>query len=83
MKQDKKVFKVCDKVWVFRNNKAKEMFVFAVIESMGFYKKKDETEKHYRLVDDSCGAGWGNNEGVRFESGSMFKSKQELIDSLY
>jgi hypothetical protein len=83
MSKDKKVFKVYDKVWVFRNNKAKEMFVFAVVESMGFTKKRDETEKHYRLVDECCGAGWGNNEGIKFDAQSMFNNKQELIESLY
>lgn len=76
------MFNVYDKVWVIRNNQLKQMLVFAVIESMGYYKRKDETEKHYKLVDDYCGAGWGNNEGVRFNGDDMFNTKEELINSL-
>ena len=79
---DNKVFKVYDKVWVIENNQLREKIVFAVIESMDFYKRKDITEKRYKLVSGLIGTGWGSNEGTEYSSVSMFNTKQDLINSL-
>jgi hypothetical protein len=53
---------VYDKVWIMENNAPKEKIIFAVITSMGYFKQGIEVS--YRLVDSTCGAGWGNNEGM-------------------
>jgi hypothetical protein len=74
------MFKVYDKVWVMHNSKPKEFIVFAVVEYMDFYKR--ETETFYRVVSETCGAGWGNNEGVRVSSEDVFRTKKDLIKSL-
>ena len=76
------MFKVYDKVWVMRNNQITEMLVFAVIECMGCNKGIKEIETHYHLVSSYCGAGWGNNEGVRFNGDSIFNTKEDLVNSL-
>ena len=74
------MFKVYDKVWIMENNQPKQKMVFAVIESMAHYKKGTET--HYRLVDSTFGAGWGNNEGERREAKDIFTTKEALVESL-
>ncbi len=74
------MFKVYDKVWIMENNQPKQKMIFAVVESMAFLKKGTET--HYRLVDGTFGAGWGNNEGIRREAKDMFSTKSELLESL-
>lgn len=73
-------FKVYDKVWVMRGSKPTQMLVFAVVESMGYWKQGIET--HYRLVESTCGAGWGNNEGIRANENDVFPTKDALIESL-
>ena len=74
------MFKVYDKVWVMIGSKPSERLVFAVVESMDYYKQGTET--HYRLVESRVGAGWGNNEGIRADSGDVFATRGELIESL-
>ena len=74
------MYKVYDKVWIMHVNAPKEMLVFAVVESMGYYKTG--TEFHYQLVSDTFGAGWGNNEGIRHESKDMYKTKEALLANL-
>jgi hypothetical protein len=74
------MFKVYDEVWIMEDNKLITNIVFAVIHSMDDAKTGIET--HYQLVSDQCGAGWGNNSGVRKESDRMFKTKEELLSSL-
>ena len=71
---------VYDKVWIMHVNEPKEMFIFAITESMDYYKQGSET--HYQLVSDKVGAGWGNNEGIRREAKDIFNSKEELLASL-
>lgn len=74
------MFKVYDKVWVMLGSKPRELRVFAVIESMGYWKQGTET--HYRLVDSVVGAGWGGNEGIRADVHDVFATKAALIESL-
>lgn len=71
---------VYERVWVMRGSKPQQMTVFAVIESMDYFKR--DTETHYRLVDSRVGAGWGNNEGIRAEVGDVFPTKAALVASL-
>ena len=73
-------FKVYDKVWVMLNNSPTELIVFAVVESMGYWKV--DTEMFYHLVGSRIGAGWGNNEGARYEPEKVFGSKEELLESI-
>lgn len=73
-------FKVYDKVWIMQNNRPKEMFVFAVVESMDYYKQG--TEIHYQLVESMVGAGWGNNSGIRRGDDDIFATKEELVATL-
>lgn len=74
------MFNVYNKVWIMESNEPKEKVVFAVVESMDYSKRG--TEKHYQLVNHQCGAGWGNNEGVRRNEDDMFKTKEALLRSL-
>lgn len=76
------MFKVYDYVWIMENNTPRWKIVFAVIESMSYWKRRHETDIHYQLVDSRIGAGWGNNEGVRREEKDMFETKEQLIESL-
>jgi hypothetical protein len=62
------------------NNKPTEKIVFAVVESMDFYKRGIEV--HYRLVNSRMGAGWGNNEGIRREEHEIFPTKKSLLENL-
>ena len=73
-------FKVYDKVWIMRNNKPTKMLVFAVVESMDYWKRS--TEIHYNLVDSVVGAGWGNNSGIRMKESEIFGSREALIESI-
>lgn len=73
-------FRVYDKVWVMSWNKPTEMIVFAVVESMDYYKRS--TEIYYHLVNSQIGAGWGNNEGRRVPESKVFSSKTALLESL-
>lgn len=74
------MFKVYDRVWVMLGSKPTEMLVFAVIESMGYWKQGTET--HYRLVESTYGVGWGNNEGIRANVDDVFATKDALLESL-
>ena len=62
------------------NNKPTKKIVFAVIESMNY--GKNGTETHLRLVDSQIGAGWGNNEGMRYRVADVFTDKESLIRNL-
>ena len=73
-------FKVYDKVWIMMSNKPTKMIIFAVIDSMNYYK--DSTERTYRLVNSQVGAGWGNNEGIIVNERKIFYLKEELLKSL-
>jgi hypothetical protein len=73
-------FKVYDEVWVMHNEAPARLIVFAVIESMDYWKTA--TEIHYNLVSSRVGAGWGNNEGEKYSQDAVFASKEELIKSL-
>lgn len=73
-------FKVYDKVWVMRNNQPTELLVFATVDSMDYSKRGTET--HYRLVESTVGAGWGNKEGTRYTRDRMFTTREDLIDSI-
>lgn len=77
---DTKNIKVYDEVWILHNNKPVKMMVFAVIESMDYWKQG--TEIHYNLVKERCGVGWGSNEGVQRSPDNIFLTKQELLDNL-
>lgn len=72
--------KVYDKVWVMKNNEPRELMIFCVMESMNY--AKDGTDIYYLLVKEVCGTGWGNNEGTRYHSDNVFKSKTKLLYSL-
>ena len=72
--------KVYDDVWILNNNKPVKMMIFAVVESMDYWKQG--TEIHYRLVKQRCGTGWGNNEGIRRERKDVFITKQDLFEKL-
>jgi hypothetical protein len=74
------MFKVYDRVWIMYNNQPREFKVFAVVESMDFYKTGTET--FYRLVSETCGAGWGNNEGIKVSNEDVFRTKEDLLKSL-
>ena len=74
------MFKVYDTVWVMENNKPTKKMVFAVIESMDYFKTG--VEMLYRLVDSRVGAGWGNNDGIRYEGSEIFSTQEALLDSL-
>lgn len=73
-------FKVYDEVWVMRGSRPTKLLVFAVVESMAYWKTG--TEFHYQLVDHRVGAGWGNNEGERYALDKVFATKEELVASL-
>ena len=64
-----------------KNDRPKQMMVFAVIESMDHYKKG--TEVHYRLVKGTFGAGWGSDEGFQRTASGIFSTKEELLESLF
>ena len=74
------MIKVYDTVWIMANNQPTKKKVFAVIESMSYFKTG--TEYYYRLVEGTCGTGWGNNEGTMYGKEDVFKSKEKLLDSL-
>ncbi len=76
------MLKVYDEVWIMENNAPKEKLVFAVVESMSYFKACGKTDVHYQLVNSTLGAGWGNNEGVRREGKDIFETKEQLIESL-
>lgn len=71
-------FKVYDEVWVMRGEKPCKLTVFAVVESMNYWKTG--TEFRYHLVGSRIGAGWGNNEGEVFED--VFPTREALIASI-
>ena len=71
---------VYDKVWIMQNNKPTEMLIFAIIDSMDYWKTG--VERHYRLVQDTCGTGWGNNEGIRCDVKDTYETKELLLASL-
>jgi len=73
-------FKVYDTVWMLSNNTPIEQKVFAVVESMDYWKTG--TEFRYHVVNSQIGAGWGNNEGVIRGEDELYASKQELLESL-
>lgn len=75
-----KKFLVYDKVWIMSGNRPEPMMVFAVIESMDYYKQG--TEIHYRLVQSQIGAGWGNNDGIQVEESSVFATREQCVASL-
>lgn len=74
------MFNVYDKVWVLYNNRPIKMTVFAVIDSMNYWKTG--TERLYRLAGSRIGAGWGNNEGCQYKEENVFKTKEDLLKSL-
>lgn len=71
---------VYDKIWIMENNVPTEMIVFAVVDSMDFSKRG--SERHYHLVKNKCGAGWGNNEGIQRHDGEIYLSRQDVIDHI-
>lgn len=73
-------FSVYDKVWIMEHNVPKQKIIFAIIESMDWFKRKTETK--YRLVDSRIGAGWVNNAGIERGAKEMYRSKSELLESL-
>ena len=73
-------FKVYEDVWVMFGQKPKKLIVFAVVESMGYWKT--DTEIRYHLVSSCLGAGWGNNSGEVFKQEYVHATKEELIASL-
>jgi len=73
-------FDVYEKVWIIQNNIPMQLVVFAVVQSMNF--SKNGTETYYHLVNDQCGAGWGNNEGIKRTGKYMFPTKETLLGSL-
>lgn len=73
-------FRVYDKVWIMSGNRPEPMLVFAVVESMDYYKQG--TELSYRLVQSQIGAGWGNNDGIHVEADSLFATREALLESL-
>lgn len=87
-----KTFKVYQEAWVIMCNSPKKMLIFAVIEHVNpqniFNRKfprligNSNITRSYRLVEDTCGAGWGNNEGVLKNSNEVFETKVELLASL-
>ena len=73
-------FDVYDRVWVMKDNKPKEMIVFAVVLSAS--DNKCGQDVHYKLVKSMVGTGWGNHEGQQYSEDNMFCTKQDLVDSL-
>lgn len=73
-------FRVYDQVWVMLGDKPAKLLVFAVVESMDYWKQS--TEIQYHLVMHRVGSGWGNNEGERFDEDKCFASRAELLASL-
>ena len=79
--ENKKEWAVCyAKVWVMRSQKPTRLMIFAVIESMNYWKTG--TEKYYHLVSGRVGTGWGNNEGARYSEKDVFQTRNALLDSL-
>ncbi len=76
------MLKVYDEVWIMENNVPKQKLVFAVVESMSYFKVRGKTDVHYQLVDSTLGSGWGNNEGIRREGKDIFETKEQLLSSL-
>lgn len=76
----KPLFNVYDYVWIMRGNHPYKMQVFAVIESMSYWKTS--TEIYYNLVGSTLGAGWGNNEGDQYSADQVFRTKEDLLESL-
>ena len=74
------MFKVYDRVWIMEDNKPKEKTVFAVIESMK--QPRRDTQFYYHLTALRDGYTWGDGAGDRYHSRLVFKSKEELIESL-
>lgn len=74
------MLKVYDKVWIMENNTPVEKLVFAIVESMDFSKRGSEF--HCHLVNEKCGAGWGNNEGIQRSLRDVYTTKKELLSSL-
>ena len=73
-------FSIYEKVWIMENNIPTKKIVFAIVESMDYFKVG--TEIHYQLVNSRVGAGWGNNEGIRRTEQSMYPTKEALLGSL-
>lgn len=74
-------FELRDRVWVMDTNQPVQKYIFARIESVDLGTPK-QMEFFYQVVDDLTGAGWGNNEGYRYDEGFLFATRQELLDSL-
>ena len=72
--------KVYDKVWTMENDRPVEKLVFAVVQSMDFFKRG--VEFRYHLVDRRLGAGWGNNQGIERSPEKIFSTKAEVLASL-
>jgi len=73
-------FSIYEKVWIMENNIPTKKIVFAIVESMDYFKVG--TEIHYQLVNSRIGAGWGNNEGIRRTDHDMFPTKESLLGNL-
>ena len=76
-------FSVYEKVWIMENNTPTKKIVFAIVESMDYFKVG--TKIHYQLVNSRVGgASWGNYEGIRRSrtEHTMFPTKEALLGSL-
>lgn len=76
----KKEFQVYDKVWVIYNNNIKEKIIYSKTGYMNFLK--NGIDYNYTLVNGVLGAGVNPNKGIPYTTEEIFKTKQELIDSL-
>jgi hypothetical protein len=74
------MFSIYQEVWVMECNVPEIKTVYSITERMNHMKTG--TEFVYTLVDSQIGAGVGDNKGFTYDQKHMFKSKQELIDSL-
>lgn len=81
VEEKSKMFKVYDTVWIMEHNRPIEQVVFAVVESMDY--RKTGTDALYHLVDRQVGAGWGNNEGKRYNRNIVFATKDELLQHVW
>ena len=82
MNETKRKYNPGEHVWVMSGNNPNEKLIFAVVESLSTFPWGADNEFSYHLVDHRMGAGWGNNEGGKYNEYRIFSSREELIDSL-
>lgn len=74
-------FKVWDRVWTMYDNKPTKLVIYSVTEKMDTIGTC-RTRFSYTTVREALGAGQGNNKDYGVDPKKIFRTKEELIQSL-